>query len=177
MEDQLQTSNGSAALCPCQHEEPLTGQKNTSQDPQIRGLPLTLSSVCEADFPLPASCWGQQLSFLAKDTSKHTDSWVNSAARSPPSGRSTVFPKSQLSHPTDSQQGKFHPWLQVSLWVQSKPSPSLGHLPNPRTPGVSDPSIHGCFCRVSKTRSFPQSDTNTGTEMKPEIQIAHMELG
>lgn len=120
MEDQLQTSNRSAALCPCQHKVPLIGHKSTSQDPQTAGfplhlLPVILSSVCEADFPLPGSCWGQQLSFLAKDTSKHTDRGVNSAAHSSPgkpwdggwipSGRSTVIPKNRLSHPTDSQQG------------------------------------------------------------------------
>lgn len=140
MEDQLQTSNRSAALCPCQHKVPLIGHKSTSQDPQTAGfplhlLPVILSSVCEADFPLPGSCWGQQLSFLAKDTSKHTDRGVNSAAHSSPGkpwdgagflqGKARSFPKIDSPTPltlSRAQTPPLAPGLTVGV-EEAKPFP------------------------------------------------------
>lgn len=88
MEDQLQTSSRSAALCPCQHEVSPTGHKTHLKSPQttefpLHLLPLILSSVCEADFPLQPPA-GVSSSASWPDTSKHTDSWVNSAAYSSP---------------------------------------------------------------------------------------------
>lgn len=83
-----ETSNKPPALRPCQHEVPLTGHKNASQEPPAAPPSANpLKSVCAAEVsPSPASCSDQQSSFPpegAHHNETHTDTRANVALLAP----------------------------------------------------------------------------------------------